>query len=140
MGVWTSASPSVASIIAASGNVTGINAGVATITYQVSNGCRSMFDINVVAARPDNTIAEEGDRQMSIDIFPNPTQGTITIDATIEGTFAVYTIDGKEVLKVVIEDKSTNLQLPQHLAAGVYMCRFAGNNGYTKTVRLVYQP
>jgi uncharacterized protein YjdB len=140
MGVWTSASPSVASIIAASGNVTGINAGVATITYQVSNGCRSMFDINVVAARPDNTIAEEGDRQMSIDIFPNPTQGTITIDATIEGTFAVYTIDGKEVLKVVIEDKSKNLQLPQHLAAGVYMCRFAGNNGYTKTVRLVYQP
>lgn len=140
MGVWTSGSPSVASIIAASGTVTGINAGVATITYQVSNGCRSMFDINVVAARPDNTIAEEGDSKMFIDIFPNPTQGTITIDATIDGTFALYTIDGKEVMKVAIVDKSTNLQLPQHLAAGVYMCRFAGNNGYTKTVRLVYQP
>ncbi len=46
-GTWTSSNPLVASVVVSSGVVTGVSAGTATITYQLSTGCYSTMTITV---------------------------------------------------------------------------------------------
>ncbi|MBX2906609.1 MAG: Ig-like domain-containing protein [Taibaiella sp.] len=46
-GTWTSSSSSVALVGVASGNVTGMSAGSATITYTVPTGCQATLSISV---------------------------------------------------------------------------------------------
>jgi uncharacterized protein YjdB len=46
-GVWSSSSASVATVDPATGVVTGVNYGTATITYVLSSGCFSIYDVTV---------------------------------------------------------------------------------------------
>jgi hypothetical protein len=82
-------------------------------------------------------LAEEGS---VFSVYPNPTTGSLTIKGTVTGVFTIYTIDGKQVAQYSVNSATTSLSLQSNLAAGIYMCRFTGDDGSTQTVRLIYEP
>jgi trimeric autotransporter adhesin len=138
-GTWSSANPAIASV-SGTGVVTGNSVAATTITYTLpATGCFGTRSINVVAARAGSPSGGVIDNAGVLKVFPNPTSGSITIDAPVSGTFIVYTIDGKEVAQYTIGATTVTASLPQHLAAGVYMCRFNGADGTSAIVRLVYE-
>ena len=49
-GIWTSSAPGVATVDAASGVVTGVGAGTATISYTLSSGCSATMVATIVAS------------------------------------------------------------------------------------------
>lgn len=51
-GVWTSASPAVATINASSGRVTGVSAGTAIVSYTITGSCGSMTSTATVTVNP----------------------------------------------------------------------------------------
>ncbi|MES2703127.1 MAG: FG-GAP-like repeat-containing protein [Bacteroidota bacterium] len=138
-GTWSSSNTAAATIGSASGVVYGVAAGSATLTYTLpSTGCYVTAPMTVVGC------VKPGSPSVSpftgIRLFPNPTSGSITVEADDAGTLHVYTIDGKEVTKYDLLLGSTLITLPKELAAGVYMCRYNGNNGGTMIIRLVFEP
>ncbi|MES2704232.1 MAG: Ig-like domain-containing protein [Bacteroidota bacterium] len=138
-GVWSSSHPSRAAVDV-DGVVTGVSGGTATISYTVSNaGCtvRSTKAISVTLSRPGSPVAQSS--LGSLQLYPNPTTGTFTIEAPEAGTFSIYTLDGKEVSSYTIAQGATVISLPNELANGIYMCRYYGASGSTTVVRLVYE-
>ena len=120
--------------------VTGVSIGATTITYTLGTGCRTTRGISVVASRPSSGGAESINQQAGqIKVYPNPTSGTLVIESGVGGVLTVFTIDGKEVARYEVSTRATTVSLPQHLAAGVYMCRFSGIDGTTALERLVYE-
>jgi hypothetical protein len=78
----------------------------------------------------------------AVNIWPNPTTGNIAISCTNAGRLVVYNIQGQQVVMYKVGAGATELQLPDNISAGVYICRYntdEGNNMPT-IVRLVYQP
>jgi trimeric autotransporter adhesin len=137
-GTWSSANPAIASV-SGTGVVTGNSVAATTITYTLpATGCFGTRGVNVLAARagsPSGVIESAG----LLKVYPNPTSGTLTIDAPEAGTFTVYTIDGKEVAQYTVSASVNMVTLPSSLAAGIYMCRFVGADGASAIVRLVYE-
>jgi hypothetical protein len=72
-------------------------------------------------------------------VYPNPTQGTLTVETSVAGTFRIFTIDSKLLGTYRIETPSSTIQLPADLASGIYMCQFSREDGTMETVRLIYQ-
>jgi hypothetical protein len=72
-------------------------------------------------------------------MYPNPTQGDLTLESSVNGVLRMYTIDGKQVAEYRIGEAAVAIQLPADLANGVYLCRFFGDNGSVESVRLIYQ-
>ncbi len=138
-GAWSSSSTPVATVAPSTGVVNGISAGSVTITYNItSTGCYVTYPIDVVpgGGRPGFFTNEE---PVSFSVHPNPTSGSLVINADVNGQFTVYMIDGKLVQQYDITTRVTNISLPANLVAGVYMCRFTGTDGSTKMVRLVFE-
>lgn len=136
-GVWSSNLPSRATV-SSTGVVTGIAVPAATISYSVTNGA-CVFSvtklISVMAGRPGIEPGEGSE----LTIFPNPNSGTFTVKAAIGGTFTVYSLEGKEVQHSAIVEGENKITLPKDLAAGIYMCRFVGDDESSVMVRLVYE-
>jgi hypothetical protein len=84
---------------------------------------------------PDQGVTEP----MAISIYPNPSNGALTIETPVAGTFVVYSIDAKEVARYEVLAGVSAVSLPNTIAAGVYMCRFTGADGNATIVRLVYE-
>ena len=138
-GAWSSANPAIASVSSA-GVVTGNSVAATTITYTLSStGCLGTRGINVLAARPGSPLGSEVAQANALKVYPNPTSGTLTIDAPVAGAFTVYTIDGKEVTQYEVTASANMVSLPSNLATGIYMCRFMGKDGTSAIVRLVYE-
>jgi uncharacterized protein YjdB len=139
-GAWSSADPGIASYNPAQGGRTyGVSAGTTTVTYTIpSTGCFSTTEVTVASARPGQEITVNGD-QKKFNIYPNPNQGVLNVETSENGTFAVFTIDGRQVANYEITETATTLSLPNDLASGVYMCKFTGADGSTEMVRLVYE-
>jgi uncharacterized protein YjdB len=139
-GSWMSFDPDIASVIATNGIVTGVNEGTTTIMYQLMNGCYSTTEISVTtpAGRQSAAAAQQhGSRLFSI--APNPTSGILTITANVTGVLAVYSMDGRMVSETLISGTAAQVVLPSHLANGMYICKFTGNDGRSDMVRLVYE-
>ena len=138
-GTWSSSNTAIATVPATPGKVTGISAGVATITYRLTTtGCFVTRDMTVFTPRPgspDQGVTEP----MAISIYPNPSNGALTIETPEAGTFVVYSIDAKEVARYEVLAGVSAVSLPNTIAAGVYMCRFTGADGNAAIVRLVYE-
>jgi uncharacterized protein YjdB len=133
-GTWTSSNTGVATV-SASGIVTGIAVGTATITYQVGV-CFKTKTITVgCSSRPVN----ENESSTEFNVFPNPTSGTLNIISTTEGKATIYSIDGKMVEQYKVLQGSTDITLPYTLSSGIYLLRFDGNDGSSKITRLVYR-
>lgn len=141
-GSWTSSNYEVASV-SYSGVVTGESAGTAIITLFYYGGCGFDYEIHTVTviggeSKPVAPVASNGTFHFSV--FPNPTQGSLSVESGIHGVATIYTIDGKEVGKYDISANRANIVLPSDMAAGVYMMRFKGDDGSTQLVRLVFKP
>jgi hypothetical protein len=137
-GQWTSSDVSVATIGLASGVVTSAGVGVTTITYTIpATGCFRTRVQTVVAGRPMAGTATGSDAAGTTRIFPTPTTGMLTVEATVSGNFRVMTIDGRTVAQYPINAASTTINLPTDLAAGIYMCRFEGADGVVETLKVV---
>jgi uncharacterized protein YjdB len=140
-GTWTSSNTARATIGAATGLLTGVSAGALTISYTVTNSCgtvRATQAVTITTPRAaGNLPGNEGDGMLQL--YPNPTSGIFTLQSSVEGTFTVYTIEGKKVEQYQVSNGVTTLSLPKGIATGVYMCKFLGNDGSTMMVRLVYE-
>jgi len=138
-GTWSSSSTATAAVGSATGVVNGISVGTATITYRItSTTCyvtRSLT-VNTSSSKVNATPELSGG---TFTLYPNPTSGRITIEATVAGSLSVYTLDGKQVLHYTIEAGTTAIFLNTDLANGVYMCRFDCQDGSSVSVRLVYE-
>lgn len=110
--------------------------GAYAVTVTDANGCTatSMVAIVALVGVHDVTLSKRG-----INIFPNPTSGAMTLQTKVAGRLTVYAIDGRAVANYTATAGNTILQLPSDIAAGVYMCRFVGDNGTSAMVRLVYE-
>ncbi len=135
-GTWSSSEPSFASVVAASGVVTGIDPGVSTIVYKLGTGCTSSRGITVVAARSGQMEVENASL---FTVAPNPSSGQLTVNSSVGGVFTLYTIDGKKVEEYLVALPVTTVVLPGNLANGIYMCRFNGSDGSLQVVRLVFE-
>jgi trimeric autotransporter adhesin len=142
-GAWSSASPAIATATGSGvGTITGVSLGVTTVTYTNSvyfGGCFRTRSMTVSPARPGSPVVSEAVQASVLKVFPNPTSGTLTIDAPVAGTFTVYTIDGKQVAQYTVAASANMVTLPSNLAAGIYMCRFVGTEGTYAIVRLVFE-
>jgi trimeric autotransporter adhesin len=137
-GAWSSGGTSIASMPYSSlGYVLGVSAGSVDITYTIpSTGCFVTYPITVysTSSRPANPGIES--QPLAFALFPNPTSGSVGINADVDGDFTMYTLEGKLLLQYHLQTGHTNLSLPDGLAAGVYMCGFRGIDGSTKMIRL----
>lgn len=141
-GSWTSSNYEVASV-STSGVVTGESAGNAIITLYYYGECGVDYEVHNVTvlggySKPGAAVVSNGTFRFSV--FPNPTQGSLSVESGIHGVATIYTIDGKEVGKYDIGTNRSDIVLPADMAAGVYMMRFKGDDGSTQLVRLVFKP
>jgi uncharacterized protein YjdB len=140
-GTWSSANIAIATV-SGTGVVGGVSVGGTTITYTNSagfGGCFRTRPMTVTLTRPGGPVVGETSQAGVLKVFPNPTSGSLTIDAPVAGTFTVYTIDGKEVAQYAVTASANMVTLPSNLAAGIYMSRFMGSDGTSTVVRLVYE-
>ncbi len=141
-GSWTSSNYEVASV-SSSGVVTGESAGTAIISLFYYGSCGVDYEVHNVTvlsgvSKPGAAVVSNTSFRFSV--FPNPTQGSLSVESGIQGVATIYTIDGKEVGKYDISATRTDVVLPSDMAAGVYMMRFKGDDGSTQLVRLVFKP
>ncbi len=141
-GTWSSSSTGTATIGSTTGVVTGILAGNATITYRITTtGCFATrtVTVNSIAGRSaDNQQITPA--EFSFSFYPNPTTGNITVSAGTKGTLYLFSQDGRVVSEYFIDQPSVQISLPGTLAAGVYYCRFVGEDGSSAAAQLVYNP
>ncbi len=142
-GSWSSANTAIATV-SGSGVVVGVSPGITDIRYIVSNVCSidtASASVYVKStAECATSVQPVTDNVAEIRLYPNPTHGVVTIESPMVGKMTLYTIDGKAVGHYSIKSVSETVSLPTGLAAGIYMCRFEGDNGGAAVVRLVYQP
>ena len=82
-GLWSCSNPSIAAIGIGSGTVTGLTAGVATISYTVGSGCPAVRTITVsalIGTKPGHNTPALTD----ITIVPNPNRGTFVIKGSLQ--------------------------------------------------------
>ncbi len=123
----------------ASGAVSGATAGVTSISYQLGNGCYSTRDIAVTSPASRAALSSGQESNQLFSVSPNPSNGVLTILASVEGIFNVYTVDGRKVAEYVVSANSTLITLPLELRTGIYMCRFDGRDGSREVVRLLIE-
>jgi hypothetical protein len=71
-------------------------------------------------------------------VYPNPSTGTLTLNATATGTFYLYTMLGQQAGEYVVTVGQTTVTLPANLSAGVYMGTYRpDNNASPSEVRIV---
>lgn len=141
-GQWSSTSFFV-SVGSTSGNVTGLAPGVAVIRYVAFNACSTDTAFYSVYVRYDidcpTSVTATAHTHTDVKLYPSPTNGILTIEAPVAGIVAVYTIDGKMIGSYDV-DKNATFHLPKNTAAGMYMCRFVGEDGSAVVKRIVYEP
>lgn len=139
-GVWSSSAPGKATVGLFTGVLSGVSAGIATITYRVSATSCYVTSTATIAASRQALPTVAGESGSGILIYPNPSAGRLVVEAAVNGVFTLYTIDGKQVQQYRTEAPQTSVQLPATLAAGVYTCYYEGVDGSTQIVRIVYAP
>jgi len=142
-GTWSSGSDWIASVSIGTGKVLGLFPGTTSIMYIVNNVCSADTAHHTVVVKTQlecETAVHPVPEITSLQLYPNPTNGTVMIDALAAGTFSVYTMDGRFVAQYPVTMTQTKVILPAGLTAGIYLCRFEGNDGSTAMVRLVYEP
>lgn len=72
----------------------------------------------------------------TIQLYPNPTQGQVTITNAMGSTLMMYDVSGKLVYNQLLNDEISTLNL-NHFDAGIYMVSVAHENGSIEQKRLV---
>jgi uncharacterized protein YjdB len=141
-GTWSSPSSAIATVVPSTGSVSGVAPGAATISYQLSNGCRSTYNITVIAAKADIAGGENESAvpktATTVSFYPNPTSGVLTVKASSPGTFVIYSIEGRVIDQHNVIEATTTITLPNDIAPGMYMCRYYAEDGAVIAMRLIY--
>jgi len=74
-------------------------------------------------------------RENNWSIYPNPSQGQLTIESKQKGLVTVYNLQGKMLLQKILDSATENLDLTGY-GKGVYLLRYEGKEGrsYRKVV------
>jgi uncharacterized protein YjdB len=134
-GTWSSSNTAVASVGSSTGVVTGIAAGTATISYTLDS-CSSTTVVTITAPKPG---LSEIENASNVSIYPNPTNGQLFIDASVSGNLSILTIDGRVISTETITTGTNQISLPAHLARGMYVVRFKGDDGSAHVARIVLE-
>gem|GEM_PF-6103737 len=135
-GLWSSSNTAIASVDAASGVVTGVAAGAATISYTVTvSGCSTFATKGITVNSPSvcpnevNSVYTSGAR---LKIAPNPSAGTFAIklsSATNErATVTILNTLGQRVLQTTVSCNKEEL-ISLNVPAGVYFINAATASG-----------
>jgi len=124
-GSWSSSNPSVATVGAGSGIVTGVSPGTATIIYTLPDGCSVSVVITVVSS---TSVASQSKGAGGISAYPNPTSGMLNIQWQNQqtGTAKIVVMDviGREVYAstISIDAASGQVQIGlSELKDGIYL-------------------
>jgi uncharacterized protein YjdB len=138
-GTWSSSSAAIAGVTSTTGLITAMSPGSVTISFTASStGCVGTWGIYVMNASAGKAGANTATANM-FSIYPNPTNGTLTISTSVAGELSIYTIDGKVTGEYSMTAGANSVQLSSDLAAGVYICQFTGTDGSTQQARLILQ-
>jgi len=114
------------------------NLGIARFSFPVPE-----IPANAAKKGAQNPLNESANTSLAVNhnfsLYPNPTAGSFTLSSTQSGLFIIYSLQGTEVMRRQVAKGDTKIELPETLAAGVYIGRLQ-NNTNNDWVRFVYQP
>lgn len=130
-GVWTSGTPSVATIGSSTGIVTGVTLGSSTISYTLPSGCRGTRVIYVTPTG-HRGISEDSSTYAlfarRVYIRPNPNTGTFWISGDFgddaEATLEIFNMLGQKVYSRVVRLQDGKLEeeiVLESIANGTYL-------------------
>ncbi len=130
-GTWSSSNPSIASVGATTGIVTGAAAGSVNISYSIM-GCNAIYTFTVfplpcTLGSPVTSADING-----VEIFPNPATNELFINMA-DGAYATYEITnevGQSLVHGAISVWQTKVDVSS-LPAGLYYVRLRGEHGGT---------
>lgn len=108
----------------ASVSVPGLVTG--SYTWMVRNSCS--IRSNTVSARPMSVPNPGQEPGMQFDVYPNPTEHTLYLEASQEGTVEVYSLLGALVKTKTLSGAKVEIDM-SGLPEGNYICKFTGRNG-----------
>lgn len=130
-GAWTSSDITKATV-STSGDVTGVAAGTATISYTVTNSCgtatatRTITVISVTECALGSNMYAVKNMATELTVYPNPNRGTFTLTHNMaDGQnvhLAILDAVGRTVYNqdLILTDSKAEIAL-KNVAAGVYM-------------------
>ncbi|MGZ5281741.1 MAG: FG-GAP-like repeat-containing protein [Bacteroidia bacterium] len=62
-------------------------------------------------------------------IYPNPAVNSCVVKTEETGILYLFSMEGKEMARYIISDKTTLLNLPAELTSGIYISKFTGQRG-----------
>lgn len=143
-GSWSSSAPSVASVVAGTGVVTGVASGSAVITYYMAGTCGSDYATQPVyvfdGSMPSRPTVNNGvETSAQFTLYPNPTTGVINVTVSVAGNIRMYAVDGRQVAAFQLQASGNTISLPSDIADGMYTVRFEGEDGSVSSARLIYK-
>ncbi|XZF15495.1 right-handed parallel beta-helix repeat-containing protein [Chitinophagaceae bacterium MMS25-I14] len=72
----------------------------------------------------------------SIQLFPNPTNGNLTLQSKDAGWLSIYNMQGALITTYSIADEKTTLTIPATVAAGTYVARFISVSGNVQQTKI----
>jgi len=133
-GIWTSSNPAKATVGITSGLVTGVSAGVTTLSYTIGTGCSAIRTITVSALGATNP---GGDGEGTINVSPNPNKGSFSISGTLGTPLFMAQEQQQQIIievtdllgQIVFTDKiisqngniNTQVSLSNALSNGMYL-------------------
>lgn len=140
-GTWGITNPSIAGV-STTGAVFAIAPGLDTVTYSVTNGCgtsKAIFPINTTPCL--NGVEEVTINALSMEIYPNPNNGTFTINNASGRTevvnVTVTDLLGRQVKQVAANTNSTTT-IKTDLPKGMYFITASTAQG-TRTSKLIVE-
>ena len=115
-------------------DLTGLIAGTYTVEVADANGCTETLVVTV------NSQLSIADADFSYSVYPNPTNGMVTID--IEGnplnaSINILSLDGKLIQSTSVNQEKIKLDL-NGLSKGIYIIELTGND-YKIPTRIILQ-
>ena len=96
-----------------------------------SNGCL------IAGCAPTIVKPLEQKKEEELLVYPNPTNGNFIAESS-GGRLSLMSIDGRVLKEYKLKKGKERLELPESLAAGVYMIKYKGAE-IDEVLRLIYQ-
>jgi len=114
-------------------NYININLGAGTVNaYMMNDPAASSIDFSALLR------VEDFNKEMNIQIYPNPTNGILNIETIEPITFSIFNILGQSVkLNGVLENSEKKTINLSHLPDGIYIFKAQDNNKNSKSFKII---